>query len=567
MVLWLKKHRRLACLLFSLLLGLLFCIPYLGMDLLPIGHDTFFHVSRIDGLANAIKDHDFLPALYPYKNSGFGYASPLFYCDILLYPFALLDLAGVPIVICYKLCILTWTVLSAYTMSLCVIRISHSFSAGWIAAAAMVFANYRVTDVYVRGALGEVQAFIFLPVLIEGLYIILYEQDTKHWFLLCTGLVGLLMSHNLTFVFAAVLTVIIVLCSWKKLNRPVILSLVKGIGMAFLMTMFFSIPMEEQLHANRYYLNYYAQSSDLSSGSLPLWKYFANETVFGYSNNSLPKDQQMLLNVGWFLTFAPLLWFIARRKKPNGYVTLCLTLGYIAILLPSSLVPWDELDFLKIMQFPWRFLEFGTVLLAIPAGIAVSTLFSRLTMKKVFTVLVIAALCAEGLYHVWPVFDETFGMTSKMSWSDITDGAICDPNYSATYMRVELAGGDYLPITSPDYRQLEPVIMNEDYESLSISYVKDSTSITFTLSEDDTDQTIVLPLTWYKGYKLYHKENGKWVEVACDQDAHGLVSFEAEEAGDYMCRYENTPLRNFCIAVSGVSWVLFACCLIRRKKN
>ena len=90
----------------ALILAFLFCIPYLFRDLLPIGHDTFFHVSRIDGLAASIKDGDFLPAIYPYKNSGFGYGSPLFYCNLFLWPFALLHVLGLPLSYCWVALIL-----------------------------------------------------------------------------------------------------------------------------------------------------------------------------------------------------------------------------------------------------------------------------------------------------------------------------------------------------------------------------------------------------------------------------------------------------------------------------
>ncbi|MBQ5756659.1 MAG: hypothetical protein IIV88_05315, partial [Erysipelotrichaceae bacterium] len=58
-----------------------FCIPFLLRSDLGLEHDTFFHLSRIEGLAQALAHHDFFPALYPMKNNGYGYASPLFYCD------------------------------------------------------------------------------------------------------------------------------------------------------------------------------------------------------------------------------------------------------------------------------------------------------------------------------------------------------------------------------------------------------------------------------------------------------------------------------------------------------
>ncbi len=44
-------------------------------------HDTCFHLSRIEGLAQSFKDGIYMPRIYPYKNNNFGYASPLFYCD------------------------------------------------------------------------------------------------------------------------------------------------------------------------------------------------------------------------------------------------------------------------------------------------------------------------------------------------------------------------------------------------------------------------------------------------------------------------------------------------------
>ena len=69
----------------ALILSLIFVYPWLFKDFVGVEHDTFFHLSRIQGLAEAISRGDLLPAIYPYKNNGYGYASPLFYCDILDY--------------------------------------------------------------------------------------------------------------------------------------------------------------------------------------------------------------------------------------------------------------------------------------------------------------------------------------------------------------------------------------------------------------------------------------------------------------------------------------------------
>ena len=84
------KHPKCVFLGASILFALLFCIPYLGKDLLPIEHDTFFHVARIQAMADAIGHKDFLPAVFSLQNNGYGYASPLFYNNLFLIPSALL---------------------------------------------------------------------------------------------------------------------------------------------------------------------------------------------------------------------------------------------------------------------------------------------------------------------------------------------------------------------------------------------------------------------------------------------------------------------------------------------
>ncbi len=559
MVLWIKKHKtKLVFLLASCILALLFTLPYLMKDLLPIEHDTFFHLSRIEGLAKAIENKDFLPAIYPDKNNGFGYTSPLFYADILLTPAALIHLAGLPLSATYKLVIFIETMFAAFAVMCLIYRITKKNSAAIIAATAYTFANYHITDVYVRGALGEVQAMIFLPILLEGIYILLYEQDEKQWKCACFSLTVLALTHNLTFLLSVILCSIFFLIRLSHLKKAVIIAVFKAVILAFLLSAFFTLPMLEQLSSNDYYLNYYGTTSDLADGALPLWKYFANTTVFGYSSTALSHDQQMLVNPGYFLTFAPLLYIFAKEKKP--FITTCMVPGCIFLLLPSDIIPWDMLSFLRILQFPWRLIQLSMLLLTIPAAYA----FTNLCHKKAVHSIVISLLVIEGIWHVLPVTSRTFGLTSDITWSDVTDGALTDPYYSATYMRVELAGGDYLPLSSPDYRELSPVIMDENMEPTDIPFERQYNTLEFTIDSETTNKEIVLPRTWYKGYTIVDEAGN---EIPCYQNDYGLVSFTPETSGTYTCCYKSTPLRNCSIIISVISFLLFACYTLYKKRH
>ena len=101
--------------LFTFLITCILMFPYFK-GFLPIEHDTFFHVSRIEQLSLSIREGNLFPAIYPYENGGYGYGSPLFYSDVFLILPALLHLMGLSLVRCYQLTVFTARWISALTM-------------------------------------------------------------------------------------------------------------------------------------------------------------------------------------------------------------------------------------------------------------------------------------------------------------------------------------------------------------------------------------------------------------------------------------------------------------------
>lgn len=551
-------------LLYAFLITAVMMYPYFVKDLLPIEHDTFFHVSRIEQLSRSISEGSFLPAVYPYENNGFGYASPLFYSDVLLIPAALLHLAGISVSICYKLTTAAASFFSVLSMMYLTHRITKKTSASMIAGAAYLFANYHITDLYIRGALGELFALIFLPVVLFGMYAILEEQDYKAWKILCLGLCGLALSHNLTFLMGSVLTALIFFLEIGKVQRESFTAVFKGVFLAFLLTAFYTLPMIEQLASQEFIVDYYAANSSLQTYSMDLWQYFANRTVFGLAGNHLEHDRTMLENIGYFLTFAPLLWFIVKKDQEYAktFILKILLIGYICMFLPSSLLPWEKMSFLRVMQFPWRFNTLAVVLLSVPAADAVSSL----PYRKFMIPAVILLLCIEGACHVYPVLGRTFGISSDMTWQDVADGALCDPYYSAYYVRVELAGGDYLPLHSCDFRGRSTALRNVDNSELNIPYRKEGTSLSFYIDQSAPEH-IVMPLTYYKGYRAYRIYNGKKTEAEVSESANGLVIVHTDQPGEYICEYKDTFIRKSCIFLSFTALILLAAEIISERKK
>lgn len=529
--------------------------PYLINNKLPLEHDTLFHLSRIEGYARAIRNYDFFPVIYPYKNNGFGYASPLFYCDIFLLIPAVLYNLGLGVSTCYKIAVFLATYASSLTFYLALHAITKKKSASIIGVLAYLFSNYHISDVYVRSSLGEIFAFIFFPIVLWGIYNILYEEKIN-WVLLVIGFSGLLLSHNISFLFSVILFGLFLIINIKKVlqNKLIIISLLKAVGFTILITLFFLLPMFEMMASDKYFVTYYSYTEYLKTSALLPWQFFANETVFGMGTSDA--TPAMVVNVGYFLTFIPLIYFSMKNK--NSFITTCLFLGYFFMFMTSSFFPWIHFGFLSVIQFTWR-LNLLVITLLTPV---VSYIFSKVD-KKFIHFGVAAILVIECFIHITPVLQRKFVITNETTYAEIISTKITDPYFAATYVRTELAGGEYLPITTPDIKKYGKCIKDDEGNELTCDYVRDYDKLYFNVGEG----TIVLPITFYKGYNVYRLENGIKVPINTYPNKQALVSFVSGDRNNYVCEYDKTLIQTTSIYISLISTVSFVLYVFYFKKR
>ena len=82
----------------------------------------------------------------------------------------------------------------------------YSDLGGVLVAAAIALAPYRALNLFVRGAVSEAWAILFLPWILFGLTSLVdaamqgekWRAIRKHWFLFLLALSGMFLSHNLT---------------------------------------------------------------------------------------------------------------------------------------------------------------------------------------------------------------------------------------------------------------------------------------------------------------------------------------------------------------------------------
>ena len=139
---------------------LLSCITvFFGYDILPDYQDKLVHLRRIAALADTLRAGYFPSRIYFSMNESTGYAMSVFYPDLFLYLPAFLYIVGIPLSYCYAVYVVTVNVVTAVISYYCLVRFLKGDK---IPAAVMSFVYtlsvYRLTDIYIRDALGEYTA-------------------------------------------------------------------------------------------------------------------------------------------------------------------------------------------------------------------------------------------------------------------------------------------------------------------------------------------------------------------------------------------------------------------------
>ena len=97
----------------------------------------------------------------------------------------------------YHTLIVLINVATAISMYCSVKSITKSKFSAIFGTVLYMLAPYRLCDLYIRSAIGEALAMIFLPLAIAGIYHILLGEKSK-WYYLLIGLTGITQSHVLS---------------------------------------------------------------------------------------------------------------------------------------------------------------------------------------------------------------------------------------------------------------------------------------------------------------------------------------------------------------------------------
>lgn len=532
------------CVLLYIIFIIAASIPLMN-DFLIRGHDIYFHLMRIEGLAQGIKNGEFPVKIQPVWYGDFGYSVSVFYGDLFVYLAAVLRLLGFSLQNAYKGYVLFTNIATLIIAGYSFGKIFKNEYIGVFGGFLFSMSTYRLVNLYTRGAMGEYTGMMFLPLLIYACVLLLNEEKKKEELakgslILGVSMACILQSHILSAEIACmVLAGIVVLYFKRVFCKEVLLAGVKAVTIAIGLSAWFVVPFLDYMLRGEFNINSIRNNDILIQRQ---GVFFSQ--VFALFDNAI--GQSLDLSAGTQGDFAQgaglglmlsipaffVLFFLGYRKteeKKNQRIAMTAAfVGLVMVAMSTLYFPWDMLCriarifryvIVKI-QFPWRFTGVATAVLALLWCAVVAYIRKQYGQKKAVIVAAYVMLLisvSAGYFMV-----DLLNRGERIQINDVTD------------MDSFVASGEeYLPVnTVLDDLKQENLFVGEEIEVSD--YEKTGTTIIFHCKNTgETDSRLELPLLYYEGYQATGTvADGTSFPIKVSAGQNNVVSMELEAGMD-----------------------------------
>lgn len=465
---------------------------------------------------------------------------------------------------------------------------------GFLAAIFYLWAPYHSVDIFVRGAMNEVWALVWFPlILLYSHNLIKYDREKKWIVGLTLSYAALLLTHNLmVLIFTPVLIGWILVHIFLNSDTssfvkqafskavPLVVSGLWAIGLAA----FFTFPailenkftqLESQLEG---YYNYTAHFISI--------RQLLFSRFWGYGPSVWLEEDGMSFQIGYIhwitsLFIGGVVAFILfrnfrssdriKRIKESSLAVITLYLlivGWFAAFMthPKSIFFWQTFSQIRVTQFPWRFLTLVIFGLSFAIGFIPKLMESK---EKVLSfalapirLSVVFILSLGVVIYSWNYFLPEHGKMGPLTDDQKFSGAAWDLQQTAGIY-------DYLPATA-EFAPREPMhqlveVMNGEAtitdETLGTNWA------TFNADIDSEDSELRLGIFQFPGWTTYVDEL-KIENYVPESEEWGRMYVNLP-AGVHSVRvqFEDTPVRKVGNMISVVSWIAFCVYLIQFKNR
>jgi hypothetical protein len=457
--------------------------------------------------------------------------------------------------------------------------------AALVAAVAYMVIPYRLVDLYVRAALAESVAYVFVPLVLWGVWATIRRPRLANILGLAFAYAGLMLTSPLVTLLLTLILVFYVAYlalarlndqqPWRKMSRESLLPWLGHLGYVLLppaaglilglgLSAFFALPaMTENrfVRVDQWYGGRYAWGGDF----VEFFQLFSPKWGLGVSMPGPDDEVSFQLGVVPVLlslfALVPLFQKRAREHLGGPAVRLLaffsvLTAIVVFLMLDVSAPLWQALPLVRLAQFPWRLLTLTVVSMGFLCGAAARGIRSTARFIETPTLILVALLVLGSLPY----------MRAELSQQEVSLAGLMRFQQSADEMTGSTAWVREIPTWSA-MAQLhvdqQPLTSRVDYSYLYQQERRDAYARTLELQSDrelvevSAERPTLLPFNifYYPGWHAYllDPETNAVVEelpIAL-RDKYGLITVRVPAGlSRVLLQFEATPVRKLGAALT-----------------
>lgn len=532
-------------------------------------HDGIIHLFRTSGLYENIVNFDFFTRIYYNCLSDFGYGWGIFYPPLSALIPAIFMTIGISLFTAEKLFLILASILAGiFSFKLFKELFKDKFIA-LLATILYVLCPYKINQIIIRGAMGEVLLFTFLPLVFLGLHRILNKQF-KYQYLFVIGICGIVYSHIISIIYTTIFGLIFLLLNYKKIfNKEVIINLLKSCVIIILICLPIIIPIAQHQFSGAYRItdiqtdvaDRVVHPGQLIGGS------FEGKEAENTSYYSDDKEMNYMIGLAFFVILL-LLPYVYKVIKKNGDLKLLVTYSILAIITIIMMICtafWNKFDILDVIQYPWRLLVFTTLFMSIICGYILKVLVKE--ENKYLFFIFIVGYCLLFVLAIGSKANYAKNLGGEFNFQNQQ----LDPEVDA-YGSLSFSIGfahEYLPKkASEEYiiNRSNDLIILEGEANISNTNFNEHV-LTSEIECDKVPLKIKLPLLYYEGYTVLL--NDEPIEYLMSDNGFIIVELNEQYEGTYYLtvKYTGTTLYKVCDIIAITTAIVYLIVILISNKK
>ena len=520
---------------------LLVSIP-LFTDGISNGHDLEFHLMRIEGIAREIRVGNIPVRMSSAWLDGYGYPVSIYYGDIFLYIPAIMSLVGFSLTSAYKFYIFMINMGTAIITYCCMRKICEDTRIALLISFAYCTASYRMVNVYVRAAVGEYSAMMFMPIVAVAIYKI-YTDDVsnikeyrKNAAFLAIGMSGLISTHALSTEMTVFVLIFICVSLFKlSVRKETIVVFLRAVVITLALSAYFIVPFVDYMINVPTRISWYVGSGKrcIQVWGMTISEFFTFFRHIDHTGMEVYANRRMFLSPGLILMvtliIAIVLW---AKNKGNKITNILVVYACILMIMALNIFPWDYIalhssigNMLAQVQFPWRYVGIMMVILTLLLVRLLQQISVDDIKLKIYGNVIIIAGFIMTCFFASDYIDNSVFISPYC-------GAELD-SYDAT------SGGEYL-LAGASIDNLTTDIYTNNIQDIDIISRKGSNMIVRCVAsvEESSEGDIWFPMFNYKGYHVIDDKGNEFSinnsevdrihisSIPTDFDGYILVEFK-----------------------------------------